>query len=252
MKKFSLVIPAYNEANNLPTVIQQTLNAAQTFHFSKDDFSLILVNNGSTDNSKAVIQEELRKNDWQKWVQVIDVVENKGYGHGLWRGLQAVDSEVVGWTHADLQCDPKNAFLAYQELRDKGANFDGSALLIKGHRYGRHWRDRAVTGIFELLAQCVLGLKIKEINAQPKVFPTQLLQQLADPPPDFAFDLYVLYCAQKNGHLIQSIPVLFPPRIHGVSRWAAHFTGRYKTIWSMIRYMFKLRRDDRAGKRKQV
>jgi glycosyltransferase involved in cell wall biosynthesis len=247
MKKFCLVIPAYNEAKNLPLLIAQTLHAAQTFHFSKNDFSLVLVNNGSTDHSSSVITDELRKIEGHEWVQVVEVKENKGYGHGLWCGLQAAKAEVVGWTHADLQCDPQNAFLAYNELQRQKNPHKDCLFLIKGHRFGRQWRDRAVSAIFEALARWVLGLHTGEINAQPKVFPAQLLQELVDPPKDFAFDLYVLYRAQKNGYLFKSIPVLFPSRIHGVSHWAAHFTGRYKTIWSMILYIFKLRRNDRAG-----
>jgi glycosyltransferase involved in cell wall biosynthesis len=238
MKSFSLVIPAYNEAKNLPLLLQKTLRAAKDFGFSENDFSLILIENGSRDNSLQVIEQETVKNQWTKQVRVVRIENNQGYGHGLYAGLQQAHGEVVGWTHADLQCDPKNAFIAYKLYCEQ----KNERTLIKGTRSGRLLRDRMVSFVFETLARLILGLKVSEINAQPKVFPKSLLAHIEEPPSGFAFDLYVLYCAQKQGYGFVSIPVLFPPRIYGVSHWAAHFTGRYKTIWGMILYMVNLKR----------
>jgi hypothetical protein len=62
------------------------------------------------------------------------------------------------------------------------------------------------------------------------------------PPKTFAFDLYVLYHAQKAGLAIETIPVVFPPRVHGLSNWSSHFLSRYKTILGMIKYMWDLRK----------
>jgi hypothetical protein len=63
------------------------------------------------------------------------------------------------------------------------------------------------------------------------------LGKLVSPPKTFAFDLYVLYHAQKEGLAVKTVPVLFPPRLHGLSNWSAHFFSRYKTIWGIIKYM---------------
>ncbi|MCD4784045.1 MAG: hypothetical protein K8T10_09500 [Candidatus Eremiobacteraeota bacterium] len=40
---------------------------------------------------------------------------------------------------------------------------------------------------------------------------------------------------------IKTIPVIFGERAHGQSKWAFSFISRYKTIWAMIKYIFKLR-----------
>ena len=61
--------------------------------------------------------------------------------------------------------------------------------------------------------------------------------RVKNPPKTFAFDLYVLYHATRQKFRIDAISVLFPPRIHGTSKWAATFFGRYKTILGMIAYM---------------
>ena len=104
----------------------------------------------------------------------------------------------------------------------------------------RNWKDQFVSRVFELFAFVILGIRVFEMNAQPKIMQRDLLHKFTNPPKTFAFDLYALYQAHKNNYKIESFPVQFPPRLHGTSKWAATFFSRYKTILGMIKYMFKL------------
>ncbi|MCG3203785.1 MAG: Dodecaprenyl-phosphate galacturonate synthase [Elusimicrobia bacterium] len=235
MIEFELVLPAYNEALSLERVIRRTVAAAQSFSFSPDRFKLILVDNGSTDNSQEVLAK-LQESNVGEWFRVVTVQRNQGYGHGLMRGLEATCAPLVGWSHADEQCDPKDAFNAYDFLTKAADN----KLLIKGERLGRDRKDVWVSRAFEFLGYLILGLKTKEVNAQPKVFHRELLNSLKNPPQTFAFDLYVLFQAQKNGFSYKSIPVQFPKRKHGLSHWSSTFLGRYKTMIGMVQFMFRL------------
>jgi len=234
-KLFELVVPAYNESKNLKQVIERAIQAAQQQNLTPQDFTLVVVENGSTDDSKAVL-DQLKNTALGDWFRVVQVTKNQGYGFGIWSGLQQTDAEFVGWTHADQQCDPLDAMKAMRIVQKTS----GRRILVKGERYERHPRDKFVSRVFELIARIVLGLKVYEINAQPKVFSKALLSLLKAPPWTFAFDLYVLYNARKAGYDFQTLQVRFPPRIHGTSKWAATFFGRYKTILGMIKYMFHL------------
>lgn len=240
MKRFELVLPAYNEAPGLRPLIERAAQAAEAAGFTPETFSLLLVNNGSRDDSEAVLAE-LSRSALGAWFRVVKVAVNQGYGHGIFTGLQATSAPIVGWSHADSQCDPKDAFKAY-EIVAAGGN-----RLVKGVRSGRNGRDIFVSRVFELFALVILGRRFFEINAQPKVFPAALKAALVDPPKTFAFDLYVLHCALERGYSIETIPVVFPPRIHGASKWASTFLGRYKTILGIIAYMFYLRRNKASG-----
>ena len=233
MLKFQLVLPCYNESKSLENLIKRAAQAATDAGYTSEEFQLILVENGSKDDS-SLIMDELSKTDLGKWFKKVTVKVNQGYGFGLHQGLLATQAPMVGWSHADQQCDPKDAFRALA-IASQNKN-----LIVKGVRFGRNWKDIFVSRVFELIAWLALGLRVYEINAQPKVFSRALLGQLKDPPKTFAFDLYVLYHAKKMGLETKTIEVEFPPRIHGASRWAATFMGRYKTILGMIRYMFVL------------
>lgn len=237
-RQFELVVPAYNEAKNLPLLIQKTVEAAKNAGHTPETFQLIIVNNGSVDDSAEVLKQ-LSKGQDGPWFRIVLVEKNQGYGFGLWSGLQNTQSQFVGWSHADLQCDPVNAFLALDIVKKYPRQ-----CLVKGVRSGRDKKDIFVSRVFETLARLILGVSVHEMNAQPKVFPHEMLKLLKNPPKTFAFDLYALFNAQKAGYEIQTIPVLFPPRIHGVSNWASHFLLRYKTIWGIIKYMFHLARTE--------
>jgi glycosyltransferase involved in cell wall biosynthesis len=239
MREFELVLPAYNEAQNLSALLEHAAAAAKQAGHTPENFQVVLVNNGSTDETEFVLQS-LSTSELGRWFRVVNVRVNQGYGYGLWQGLKNTNAKYVGWSHADLQCDPSNAFLALSRVKASGP----TPLLVKGKREGRNWKDRVVTHVFESVAFLLLGLREKEINAQPKVFPSPLLKDLTQPPKTFAFDVYVLYHAARAGYQIETISVKFPPRIHGVSKWASNFLSRYKTILGMIRYMWSLRRNE--------
>ncbi len=239
MAEFELVLPCYNESKSIRTLVERAAQAAKEAGFGPDRFQLVLVENGSKDDSSRVMQE-LKSTPLGEWFRIVPVTINEGYGFGLWSGLKATSARYVGWSHADQQCDPKDAFKALALLTSES----NSKSLVKGTRSGRNWKDRVVSLVFETVALLILGLRCRELNAQPKVFPRELLGEVVSPPKTFAFDLYVLYRAKKNGYRFKTVPVLFPPRIHGVSNWASNFMGRYKTILGMIRYMWDLARSE--------
>ncbi len=195
----------------------------------------MVVDNGSTDDTAKVLAG-LATSALGAWFRVVAVMPNEGYGNGLWSGLRTTTARIVGWSHADMQCDPKDAIAAFGLVN----NAKDRPLLVKGARSGRNAKDVFVSRVFETNARMLLNLDTPEINAQPKVFPRELLATLSAPPKTFAFDLYVLYHARKDGYAITTIPVVFPPRIHGTSKWAATFFGRYKTILGMLSYMWHL------------
>src|SRR4051812_25089667 len=98
MPTLSLVIPCYNEAANLPLLLPRC--AALT---RAGDAEVILVDNGSTDDTAEVLARSLPEFPGCRTVRV---PTNQGYGFGILRGLEAATAGIIGWTHADMQTDP--------------------------------------------------------------------------------------------------------------------------------------------------
>lgn len=230
--RFSIVLPCYNEAENLPLLLQGYRQVWQDL-----PAELILVDNGSTDRTPDVLKVELSRPEFS-FARMVRVERNRGYGHGIFTGLQSARGEFVGFSHADMQCGPADLFTAYHALI-REANPAGA--LVKGRRSGRELGAQLVTSTMSVIASSVLLMRLTDINAQPKVFHRGHLERLTEPPDGFQFDLYVLYKARRAGMKLLTIPVEFGRRAHGQSKWALSFFSRYKTILATIRYIFRLR-----------
>lgn len=242
---FSLVIPCYNEAGSLPELVRRAADCARARALGPGDFRLVLVDNGSTDGSDAVLRDLAAGPDGA-FLDVVRVSPNRGYGDGILRGLRAAAPRggILAWTHADGQCDPGDAFRGFEIVRDAPV-----PTLVKGRRHGRAAADRLVSRAFEALALLVLGRRLHEINAQPKVFPAGLVARLDGAPPDFPFDLFVLLRARDAGLALREIDVAFPPRRHGQSRWAATARSRARTMLRFAGYMVRYRLGIAPGER---
>jgi glycosyltransferase involved in cell wall biosynthesis len=227
--KLSVVLPCYNEAQGLESLLERFADSCGT-----TPFELILVDNGSVDTTPQVLQRILPRFPFARSVRV---EENQGYGHGIWTGLQAAKGEVLAWSHADMQTDPADVFHAWRIYR---ASADPKRTVVKGYRQGRSFSEQIISWGMQTIATLLFRTRLTEINAQPKVFHRELLSCLPNPPIDLNFDLYVLYAARECGWRLMSFPVSFPPRKHGQSSWATSWRSKTRTIGRSLRYILHL------------
>jgi glycosyltransferase involved in cell wall biosynthesis len=230
--ELSVVLPCYNEEKNLSLILESYVTAAPNGLF----WELLLVDNGSTDNSARVLTDLLARPAYA-FARVVSVEVNQGYGFGMTCGLKAARGEVLAFSHADMQCDPASVFGAYAAWKSAG----GGKVLVKGRRQGRPWRQKVLTLGMSALATLWLWRRLSDINAQPKLFPASLLERLTRAPKGFEFDVYVLERALACGYRLVTIPVFFGERAHGQSKWASTFFSRWKTILRVAFYIMKLR-----------
>lgn len=228
--KLSVVIPCYNEEKNIPLILKKFSEV-----ISAEEMEVILVNNGSTDDSARVFDELLPEYQFAKTV-LVEV--NQGYGYGILQGLKAARGDFVGWTHADMQTDPGDVIKAYHLLEEK--NWD-KKIYIKGNRKGRGLFDDFFTVGMGMFESIYLGKRMSDVNAQPNFFSREFYETWHNPPYDFALDLYAFYMARKNNIGIIRFPVQFPPRIYGTSHWNTGFKAKWKFICRTVEFSKKLK-----------
>ena len=230
----SIVVPCYNEAANLPSLMARF----EAIHTPDADWELILVNNGSTDESAAVFERELSK-PGRGFIRVVTVPSpNVGYGHGILTGLRAAKGDYLAWTHADGQTPPADVLVAFSLLENSGAP---DRTFVKGRRRNRPLQDTMFTMGMSATASALLNEDLQDINAQPKCFSRALLDLATDPPTDLSLDLYFFWLARKNGMQVRTFDVSFLEREHGESKWAFNWRSRYKNIERTVRFMARLR-----------
>lgn len=227
--RLSLVIPCYNEAANLPLLLDRCREVTR-----QPDCEVILVDNGSTDSSPAVLDELLPSHPGCRSIRV---EKNQGYGYGILSGLKAATGDILAWTHADLQTDPQDALRGLMLFDQHGKD-----IFAKGKRYGRPWGDVAFTVGMSLFETALLGKPMWDINAQPTMFSRQFFEGWHEPPHDFSLDLYAYYQARRAGLPVHRFPVHFGERAHGVSHWNVNWAAKRKFIRRTVEFSMKLRR----------
>ncbi len=103
MKKISLIVPMYNEEENVKKFYEETKEVLQNIKNSYD-YELIFIDDGSTDNT-LVLLKELAKIDGK--IKIISFSRNFGKESGIYAGLSKAKGDVVVLLDADLQNDPK-------------------------------------------------------------------------------------------------------------------------------------------------
>ena len=226
--RFSLVIPCFNEAANLPILLDRC-KALGTL----EGFEVILVNNGSTDNTANVLAKLLPD---CPGCRSVNVEVNHGYGHGILAGLSAAHGEILGWTHADMQTDPLDVLAGLAYFKD-----NPERVFVKGKRYGRPLMDVLFTVGMSLFESLLLSKRMWDINAQPTMFSRRFFESWRSPPHDFALDLFAYYQARLLGMAVQRFPVEFAPRAHGVSHWNVNWAAKKKFILRTIHFSIELK-----------
>lgn len=234
--KLSIVIPCYNEEANIPLLLEGFKKV-----IGRRDMEVILVNNGSTDNSAGVMEKLVPK---YGFARIVTVPVNKGYGYGIRRGLEAAKGEFIGWTHGDMQTDPGDVARAYGIVskREKGPVY------VKGLRRGRPFTDWFFTCGMSLFESIYFRTAMWDINGQPNIFPRKFYEGWIGPPCDFSLDLYALYMAGRKGLKVVRMPVRFPERINGCSKWNTGLRAKWKFIRRTVSYSAELRRSIKGKK----
>jgi glycosyltransferase involved in cell wall biosynthesis len=232
MSELSIIIPCYNEEKNLINLVNEIKIIKKENPELKLEF--ILVNDGSTDQTSTTLKE-LNQNEIYK---LVDLKQNMGYGGSIQEGLKSSSSNILSWTHSDLQCDLSDVIKLYKLYKKE---FLDKKIIVKGKRIKRNIFDSFFSNSMAILASIIFQKKFYEINAQPKIFSRKLFKEFENAPKDFSLDLYLLYISKKKLYKIIEHPVVYKKRVAGVSKGGDSFLGKIKLTLRTLKYIINLR-----------
>jgi glycosyltransferase involved in cell wall biosynthesis len=97
----SLVIPAYNEQENIPTLLQRVGDSLAQLG---KPFEVIIIDDGSTDQTPQMLADAMKN---LPWLRVLRMVKNAGQSAAFEAGFEAAQGELIATIDADLQNDPE-------------------------------------------------------------------------------------------------------------------------------------------------
>ncbi len=210
--KISLVIPVYNEEKYL----SQILNKIIAVNISKE---IIIVDDGSTDGTRKVIEDSLRK----KVDKVIYHTFNQGKGAALRTGFQHATGDVVIIQDADLEYDPNEYSLLLQPI------LDGKADVVYGSRFTGHGPHRVLffwhylgNKLITVLSNMVTNLNMTDVETGFKVFKRDLLNKIILEEDRFGFEIEITIKLARLKCRIYEM---------GISYWGRDYSEGKKITW---------------------
>ena len=236
---FSLVIPCYNEAGNIPILVKKYRKLLQ----NKDN-ELILINNGSNDNTEKVLSK-LKK---FKNIKSYKIKKNIGFGYGLRKGLSKAKNNHIIYSHADPEVNPNDIFKAIKILLKKENNFK-KKIFIKGNRVNKLKNNWSFGDIFFSIGLTIFSILLFrkylfDINRKKVLFSKKLLSEVSFYPNDFSIDLAIYLTAKKKGYKIIRFPVNFnkKARIYGTgssSSLLKQLKGTFEQVYNSFFILIK-------------
>jgi len=199
--KLSIVIPAHNEEQRLPPVLKR-----YTSHFSKvlaGDFEILVVVNGSTDQTAEVAREIA---DEHSGIKIIEEPRRIGKGGAIILGVKEAQGDWIGFVDADGATSAEE----FERLYHCGERMDGviGSRWMKGAQVNVSQKGLRLLSsrLFNLLIRKVLGLDFEDTQCGAKIFTAKawksILPQIG--VTRFAFDVDVLFQLKRHGfHILE-------------------------------------------------
>jgi glycosyltransferase involved in cell wall biosynthesis len=155
---FSLVLPCYNEEENIAVTIAEV---AQWMQERNIDGEIIVVDDGSTDTSASILQ---KLQQIYSQLRVVTQKQNTGYGVAIVSGLDTVTKDVIGFMDSDRQFKIEDIELLLPSIDDYA--------FVAGRRKKRadSWLRNLFGKILGLLTFVIFRIWIRDVNCGMKVF----------------------------------------------------------------------------------
>lgn len=204
----SLVFPAFNEAANLPTLLESALKIGDQLGV---DFEIVIVDDGSHDASAYVLSAWAARDPR---IRSVHHAVNQGYGAALRAGLRAARGELVFFSDADLQFE-------LREIADLLAHTEDVEIVV-GFRAPRRdpWPRRVIALVWGTLVRALFDLPVRDIDCAFKVFRREVLDAIPIESIGAFVNTEILARARAAGFRIEQIPVTHHPRRSGTQTGA--------------------------------
>ena len=230
VNSISVFFPCFNEQENVTQTVERALNVLEKLNV---DFEIIIVDDGSSDNTGKTADEISSRNDK---VKVVHHERNSGYGAALQSGFRTAAKELVFYTDGDGQFDINEM----PPLLPMMKQFD----IVSCYRLKR--QDpfiRKVNGWCWTKLVCLLfGMRIRDIDCAFKLYKRKIFDDIKMTSKGALIDTEILARAKYKGYTITQAGV------HHFPRSAGEQTGaNIRVIFRAFKELFNLYKQIKSG-----
>jgi len=229
--RLGLSIPLYNEE----ALIAQVVGALQsTLDDAKIEYTLVLVDNGSTDGTGSII-DDLAQRDG---VEAIHLPRNAGYGGGILAGIHHLRKgdmpDVVGWYWGDGQVSADILPPLFQAIAE-GADLAKAQRVERQEDLSRQFIAKAYAAVMRFA-----GVQTPDVNGCPKLLSSATFEALQLSSTDWFLDAEAVLGAEKKRLIMVSSPATMKRREGGASK--VKIRTLIEFFWNILRWKLGLQR----------
>ena len=230
--KYSIILPTYNERENLPIIIYLIFEMAEKNHLNLE---IVIVEDNSPDGTAEVAEKLM-----ELYPQKIILLKRKGklgLGSAYIDGLKKCNGDFVILMDADLSHHPK--FIPHFIEKQIETNAD----IVSGSRYiqgagvfGWTFMRKLTSRVANFLAGTTLGINNTDLTGSFRIYRRSVIERIIKEivSKGYAFQMEILVRANKYGYNIKEVPIVFVDRIYGESKLGANEVNVFlKGVWKL-------------------
>ena len=224
----SVFFPAYNDSGTIASLVITALRTARKL---TPDYEVIVVNDGSGDNTAEILDELART---YPAVRIVHHEKNRGYGGALRTGFATATRELVFYTDGDGQYDPA-------EMEVLWRRFDDSVDLVNGYKISRSDPlHRIIIGrIYHHTVKILFGLKVRDVDCDFRLMRRSIFETVHLEKNSGVICLEIMKKITDGGFRIVEVPVHHYHRAHGRSQFF-NFRRLARTAVDVFKLWFEL------------
>ncbi len=228
LPSLAIFFPAYNDSASIGRLVETALRVAPKI---TKDFEIIVINDGSKDNTGKVL-DELAATYPQ--VRVVHHKHNMGYGAALISGFSTATKEWVFYTDGDGQYD-------ISELQSLAEKVGPGVGLVNGFKISRAdaWYRSVLGNLYHSFVRLAFGLKIRDTDCDFRLIHRRVLEHMSTTTTSGAICVELVRKIQDTGCQIVEVPVNHYVRKAGRSQFFSlkHLT---RTLFQLPKLWFEL------------
>jgi glycosyltransferase involved in cell wall biosynthesis len=224
----SVFFPAYNDSGTIASLVISAIRTAQRL---TPDFEVIVVNDGSVDQTAEILDDLAAK---YPEVRVIHHERNRGYGGALRTGISSATRERIFYTDGDAQYDPSEMQLLWERFGD-------DVDLVNGYKISRSDPfHRIVIGrIYHHTVRLLFGLKVRDVDCDFRMMRRTIFEAVHLEKNSGVICLEMMKKVQDAGFRIAEVPVHHYHRAYGKSQFF-NFRRLARTAFDVGKLWFAL------------
>nr|CCA27256.1 dolicholphosphate mannosyltransferase putative [Albugo laibachii Nc14] len=226
MTKYSVLLPTFNERENLPLIIWLL---EQTFRQNDLKYEIIIIEDNSPDGTLAVAKQ-LQSIYGDENIKILSRKGKLGLGSAYRDGLKLATGDYVFLMDADLSHHPK--FIPQFIQTQQKHNCDivtGTRYLPGGGVYGWDLRRKVTSRVANFLATILLDPSCTDLTGSFRMYKRTVLETIMTSIQGlgYVFQMEILVRARQQHYSIAEVPITFVDRIYGESKLGAGEIAAY-------------------------